>query len=467
MKKVCLNQVKLIIGLYIMATSIFSCKKLIEIPANPPSAIEQTQLFADSANAMAAVAGVYTYSTSSGGFGYSSSFFTKGTACSADELSVTNNDTDLKEFYGYGITPLNSTLASIWSAPYQGIYAVNAVLSGIANSQGLSASFKKQVTGEMKVVRALYYFNLVNLFGAVPLVTSTDFRQTAHIPRTSIDSVYKQIIADLTDARRNISASYASDGRFRPNLYTALTLLAKVHLYRGQWQDAYNEADSVIRSGAYGLEPDLKDVFLDGSSEAIWQLPAIGINAVTAEAADFVPYSGGNTPNYLLTSFLLDAFESGDQRLQNWVGTTVVNINGTDQNFYYPYKYKNKLPTDSPTEDYMIFRLGEVYLIRAEAAARLSKFNEALADLNQIRERAGLEDSDAQGQTNILNAIMHERQVELFTEWGNRWFDLKRTGTAGPILRAEKTGWKDNAALYPIPQGQLQLDNLLKQNLGY
>ncbi len=117
----------------------------------------------------------------------------------------------------------------------------------------------------------------------------------------------------------------------------------------------------------------------------------------------------------------------------------------------------------------MIFRLAELYLISAEAAAHLGRGNDALADINTVRARAGLGGStaDPSSQTAVLNAVMHERQVELFCEWGHRWFDLRRTGTAVTVLSAERTGFQAHDTLYPLPQSQLQLDQLLKQNPGY
>jgi hypothetical protein len=167
-------------------------------------------------------------------------------------------------------------------------------------------------------------------------------------------------------------------------------------------------------------------------------------------------------PNYPLTSFLIGAFETGDQRFQKWVGVSVVG----SQTFYYPYKYKNKYAP--PTiEDYMVLRLGEQYLIRAEAAAQLGNTGPALADLNQVRQRAGLTGSTAVTKDEILTAIMHERQTELFTEWGNRWLDLKRTGLASTVLGAEKMGWNATDTLYPVPNTQRQLNYLLTQNPGY
>jgi len=461
MKNIFFDIRSLVIGLAFITLSFASCKKLIEIPANPPSSITQAQQFADSSTAISAVAGIYAYN-SINGFAYSDARMTYSTGLSADELSYTQSD-DVQQFYNYSISPLNSGIISLWSNHYQNIYRVNAVLNGVTNNSGLSATFQKQVTGEMEVVRALYYFNMVNLFGGVPLVTSTSYDATDRLPRADAAVIYKQVIADLTDARKKLIAAYPSAGRARPNLYTAIALMAKVNLYLGNWQSAYNEADSVIQSGHYTLEPSLSNVFLNGSNEAIWQLPADqGYNGV-ADAQYFVP--SFSAPSYLLTTHLLNAFESGDLRLQNWTASTIVN----SKILYYPYKYKNVKASATPTEDQMVFRLGEVYLIRAEAAAHLNKLDLALADVNTIRDRAGLTPSiaDPTSQTAILNAVMHERQVELFCEWGNRWFDLKRTGNAAAILGAEKTGYQANAALYAIPQSQILLNNLLKQNPGY
>jgi len=309
------------------------------------------------------------------------------------------------------------------------------------------------------------------LFGEVPLVTTTNYVATEHIPKTPIATVYHQIMVDLTDARKKLTANYPSSGRARPNLYTALTLLAKVNLYQGNWTNAYQEADSVITKGGYNLEPTLNNVFLDGSQEAIWQIPAATSYSAVADGQNFLPYYPGASVIFPLTTSLVSAFEPGDQRFQNWVASAVFGTNTS----YYPFKYKNRQPV-TPTEDQMIFRLAEVYLIRAEAAAHINtatSLTQAIADINSIRTRAQLPNTtaDVTSQTAVLNAVMHERQTELFCEWGNRWFDLKRNVTASTsaatVLGAEKTGYSTNAVLYPIPQTQIQLNNLLIQNPGY
>ena len=175
-------------------------------------------------------------------------------------------------------------------------------------------------------------------------------------------------------------------------------------------------------------------------------------------------------PSYLLTPNLLNAFEAGDQRLNKWVGRQVLSNDTGEQTYYYPLKYKNPIASTTPTEDQMILRLAEVYLIRAEAAAHLNKLDEALADVDLLRQRAGINTpnpADPSAQEAVLAAIAHERQVELFCEWGNRWYDLKRTGKASSVLGESKTGFTEHAALYPVPQQQRLLNVELTQNLGY
>jgi hypothetical protein len=302
----------------------------------------------------------------------------------------------------------------------------------------------------------------------MPLVTSADYNVSATLPRSSVDSVYLLIQSDLAYARSVLKPAYPSAGHMRPNLYTALALSSRVCLYRQQWDSAALMAGRLISDGVYTLEQDPNHVFLEGSTEAIWQLPANGSYNQTAEAAGFVPsYSA---PNYTVTSFLLNAFEPGDLRSTDWVGTAVIHnySTNTDVTYRFPFKYKNKNVFGSTTEDYMIFRLGEQYLVLAEALAHQNKLTEALDNLNRLRTRAGLSGSTATTQTDILAAIMHERQTELFCEWGHRWYDLKRTGAIDDVMKTEKPGlWQPYAALYPIPRQETQYNPLLQQNPGY
>ncbi len=159
---------------------------------------------------------------------------------------------------------------------------------------------------------------------------------------------------------------------------------------------------------------------------------------------------------------MLNAFEPGDLRKAKWLNSTVIG----GQIYFYPFKYK--IRSGRPvTEYYMVLRLAEQYLIRAEAEAKLNDLSDAIADLNIVRSRAGLPNTSATTQAQLLAAIKHERQVELFCEWGSRWFDLKRTGDIDAVLGAEKTGWSSTDSLYPIPFSEIQANPFLTQNTGY
>jgi hypothetical protein len=455
------------LGILILAIlPVLSCKKLIGIPANPPNEIPTSQVFADSSDILGAIAGVYAnFKVNGGGSCITSGLVTAYTGLSSDELSYNlTSDVNTTEFLTNGLVASNPLPDQLWSTAYTSLYEVNACLQGIPASAGISDSLKNQLVGELKVIRAFYYFNLVNLFGGVPLVTQTNFTVTASQPRASVDSVYGLILSDLTSARTMLRPVYPSAGRARINLYTADALLAKVYLYRGDWVDAANVAGEAINSHVYTLVSDLTKVYLDGSTEAIWQLPGKGTSSQTTEATILIPFSAYSVPNYTISTTLMNAFEAGDARKNNWIAKA--SLGG--QTYYYAYKYKNRLASAATTEDYMLFRLGELYLNRAEALANQNKTDSALADLNMIRVRAGLSAlTTAVSQTALLDTIAHERQVELFCEWGARWFDLKRTGTVDSVLGAEKTGWQSFDALYPVPQNEITDNSFLIQNSGY
>jgi hypothetical protein len=169
-----------------------------------------------------------------------------------------------------------------------------------------------------------------------------------------------------------------------------------------------------------------------------------------------------------LSNQLINSFEQADQRRANWIRSVT---GGNSTTYYYPSKYKSATLNAPVTEYQMVLRLGEQYLIRAEARAHLNKITDALSDLNVIRHRAGLHDTTATNQDSLLDLIYHERQVELFTEWGHRWLDLKRTGkiddVMGKVAVLKGTTWSPNWTLYPIPLYDIIQNPNLGQNPGY
>jgi hypothetical protein len=275
--------------------------------------------------------------------------------------------------------------------------------------------------------------------------------------------VYSQIINDLLDAKNLLPADYITTERVRPNKWTAAALLSRCFLYTNQWQNASLEANAIIASGTYSLEPDLNNVFLNSSTEAIWQLLPVRPGFNTYEGLEILPTSPFSYPTYLVTTSLRGSFENGDNRKTSWINSRVYN----NDTLYFLFKYK--IPNGTIlTEYYMVFRLAEQYLIHAEAAQNLNNIADAQADINIIRSRAGLGNTLANDIPSLKLAIEQERRTELFCEWGHRWYDLKRTGRANNILASIKgVTWQSTDVLWPVPQQEINLNPALTQNPGY
>jgi hypothetical protein len=378
---------------------------------------------------------------------------------------------------------LSSTNAPFWAGLYNCIYLANAAISGLNGSSVITDTLKQRLLGEALFVRAFCHFYLVNIFGDVPVVTMTNYTVNESIARSPTTAVYQQIVADLKEAQSLLSNSFEAPAggsigvRALPNQGAATALLARTYLYEGKYDSAVSEATMVINNNLYSLVPDLNGVFLMNSSEAIWQLvnPAVGIN--TPDGFTYILTGGPNTYNnpVFLSPYILQAFEPGDNRQVSWIGADTSG----GAIYYFPYKYKVQGGTanTSVTEYYMVLRLAEQYLIRAEAEAQQGDLSDAASDLNVIRNRAGLANISgtiASSQSALLTAILHERQVEFFCEFGHRWLDLIRTNNANAVLGspgnvcAVKGGiWSSTAELFPIPLTDIQADPNLTQNPGY
>jgi starch-binding outer membrane protein, SusD/RagB family len=447
-------------SLFFCAGLLTACKKFIEIPPPVDQAISST-VFSDDESATTAINGLYSLMMIQN-FAFANSGMTLYPGLSADEFYSSSPNGDIDPFANNVINTNNPNVeVNLWKKGYNQIYQTNAILEGLSNSSNVSLEIKNQLTGEAKLVRALSYFYLVNLFGDVPYINSTNFQINSTIPRIGKTEIYSKIISDLQDAQDLMGIDYPSAGKVRPDKWAATTLLARVYLYQKNWQLAEENATEVINSGAFSLS-DLNSIFEANSSEAIWQLLPVLKFLNTADGFTFIPFSPTVKPQYALTTWLIKAFENNDQRKKTWIDSTIVN----GQTYFYPFKYKVRSGS-TLTEYNMVFRLAELYLIRAEARAEQNDITGAQEDLNIIRTRAGLQNTTANTQSSLLLAIQHERQIEFFAEWGHRWFDLKRTGDIDMVLGAEKPGWKPADALYPIPLSQLQANTNLIQNPGY
>jgi len=470
-----------------------SCKKFIDVP--PPSTqLVTASVFNNNATATSAVTYIYTQMFNN----QESENMAGKNGQLADEL--TTHDISINDasylFYTNALTSRDAI--EFWQNAYSYIFQANAVISGLQQYAGTSPAVKQQLIGEAYFIRAFWHFYLTNCYGAVPVVLTTDYTITDRLSRTPRPQVLQQVVNDLTTAEGLLSSNYVDGSdtivtpdRVRPNKAVAEALLARAYLYLGDYSgnsqtDDYQQAEKyasmVINNSAYSLCTNLSgpnSVFLANSSEAIWQLDTpLPSNYDTLDGEYFVllaaPSNGGNGSN-TISPELLNAFESGDQRNTNWVGK--ITVNGTT--YYFPYKYKQY--TYTGTEYTMVLRLAEQYLIRAEAKAELGDTT-AINDLNAIRNRAGLANySGASDKVSLLTAILHERQVELFTEWGQRWIDLNRAaqnnptgvnisnimGSPGNVCKTKGGSWSSYKQLYPIQLNELKADVNLTQNPGY
>lgn len=461
-------------------TFAFSCRKLVEV--DPPiTSTNAAVVFSSDATAASSLTGIYD-DISSQSFSQTAGLLSLSyfPSLSSDELTYYNvGIADLNTLMYYTNSLSSQTLSSgydYWSQIYPFVYQANAAIEGLNNSTALTPKVKNQLLGEAKFIRAFCYFYLTNLYGDVPLALTTDYKLNLALARTGQDDVYRQIIADLKDAEELMDDTYYDatitkpyNFRVRPNKWVAKALLARVYLYTNDFADADAEATAIINNNALYKLDSLTNVFLAKSTEAIWQLQPVGYGINSSEAWTFIlPASGPGTgyPVYL-SNFLLNSFEPGDLRRKQWIDS--VNAGGTT--YYFPCKYKVNTPNAPVTEYQMVFRLTEQYLIRAEAKANEGNIDGGMKDINLIRERAGLPDTSATSLTSAVQIILHERQVELFTEWGNRWLDLKRTGVADtvmPFITTVKGGaWKTGYKLYPIVLTELQREPSLTQNPDY
>lgn len=444
--------------LFLLAVGFSSCKQFIEVPA-PINQLNADVVFTDDKTATSAILGIYSDMESSSPI---STYLTLLPGLSADELIYTSGDQGFLQLANNSYLPNNPYTSAVWGI-YSTVYKANACIQGIESSTRLPPAVKNQLLGEALFSRAFCYFYLVNLFGDVPLVTSLDYRINDTLSRTPSAKIYQQIILDLTQAQTLLNSSYPSDLRVRPNIWTATALLSRVYLYTNNWANAESQASSIINSGSYTLS-SLASAFLINSNETIWQLMPVNPAFNTQEGAIFIPGDPTLIPTFPLTNDLVSAFEPGDQRLSAWTRTTTI----ASQLYFYPAKYKN--PGGSTvTEDHIVFRLAEQYLIRAEARVQQDNIAGAIGDLNTIRSRAGLTLlSLSETQDQAVAAVRQERRIELFAEFGHRWLDLKRTSTVGPVLQAFKPAtWQSRAALWPVPQEQIILNPSLTQNKGY
>ncbi len=469
-------------GLLILSQT--ACKEQF-LDLSPVSAVGTSSFFKTQSDILTALNGAYGALQFNGQY---AQFYVVSEIPSDDTSPVLSGSvTDQDEFDKFYVRTTNPYTLARWSDGYRGIYRCNAIIERIAGIT-MDATLKKRIIGEAEFLRALMYFNLVRVFGDVPLVLTeiTDPLQGYDYGRAPVADVYTQIIKDLSDAEAVLPVSFTGADVGRATSGAAKSLLGKVYLTQKRYADAATKLKEVIDKATYSLLPNYADLFKSAnknSKESIFEVQYKKGNLLEGSpyASTYAPENSGNAViafggdgNNHPTPDLESSYEPGDPRKNVSMASSYVNSSGATINYYYIKKYTDTPVVKGDSEDnWYVLRYADVLLMYAEALNETGKTAEALPYLNQVRKRVGLPDKNLTAQADLRLAIEQERRVELAFE-GHRWFDLVRTGRALPLLQAKataigiKTALTANNLLFPIPQSQIDINpDKIKQNPGY
>lgn len=351
------------------------------------------------------------------------------------------------------ILPENGSVSGIWSIIYDGINVANNVITKVPEMDDMTTAEKNTALAELYFIRALNHFNLLNYFGDIPLkLDPTRGVNGLNVPRDPEANVYTQIIQDLVFAAQHLPVS---GDKTRASKYAATALLARVYLYQGDYAQASAKAKEVIDHGTYTLMDNYSGIFAgDGASETIFEVFFSETERNRIAEYNF-PHSLNGRREVGPSESLLAAYESGDSRY-----AASIAFEGSEA---YAIKYDD---LSLGADNFIVLRLAEMYLIRAEAETELNGEPVLIQrDINAIRERAGLAGTNETSYDQLRNMIENERRVEFAFE-GHRWFDLVRTGRAIEVLPNVAN---PNQTLFPIPTDEIQTntDPGMTQNPGY
>lgn len=390
----------------------------------------------------------------------------------------------------------NGTIILYWTFAYEAIARANNVITNVPAIE-MDEVLKNRILGEAKFIRAYSYFNLVNIFGKVPLKLLPQITQEAiHVPLSEVADIYLQIEKDLTDAASSLPASYEASDAGRVTLGAALTMHGKVCLYQQKWSDAISYFQQAEALKLYHLLPAFADNFNlanENSSESIFEIQHLsGQNPATGSCLNqwFAPSIEGGYYFNAPTQSLVDAFEKSatnevDPRLdlsvgrngQPWLNGNIFDASWSTATGYLTKKHQLPLSgTSSSLNDdgdlnYIAIRYADLLLMKAEAFNEISNADSAKANLNKVRQRALasfngeppadlLADVITSDQTLLRNAIRNERRVELAQEF-HRYFDLMRWGKATAEAALGEDFNYETKRYLPIPQKEVDANQAI------
>lgn len=456
-------------------TIITSCSSDL-LDVNPEAQKVSSQFYNNSAEIEQGVVSVY------GALQYTGQYQLAMPALGELPSDNTYDEVPANDAFTYGeldfftIQPNNSLIASAWKDNYIGIQQANIILARINKIPDMTDALKSARIGEMKFLRALMYFNLVRIFGDVPLVLkeTTNVNDYFGQSRTPVAEVYAAVEADLKEAINLLPSTAAQKGRATKG--AALGMLGKVLLTQKKYTESLTYLNQVESSG-YQLLTDVTKIFdvaNENNSEIIFDVQfASGLNGNSEGSTAFQMFSpsgsvSGAKGHNLPTKEVYNLYSTGDTRRSAYIGLTSNGI-----------PFSKKLVKTSNTiadggSNFVVLRLADVFLMMAESYAEQNDWANANIYLNKIKARAGISAINFSNKDLLLNEIDKERRLEFVGE-GHRWFDLIRTGKAISVMTSHFTnnpGYStaqinNHHLLMPVPQGQINTDPAIKQNPGY
>lgn len=481
---------------FLLATMIVSCNKFTDL--TPISEATNENAYTTAKEAEAALTGAYD--------ALQQEYYVWDNVIFSDVISdnyyAGGDNPEIFAVDKLQVVPTNNRLFTNWGQLYGGIARTNTVLEKvpqIADPQLDEGNRRNQILGEAYFLRAFHYFNLVKLFGGVPLILApVEASKTDEyiIPKATETQVYDQITADLEQAAAllpDVFSGESSVNKARATKGAAKALLAKAYAQRSDrdYSRVLSYCDEVINSPAsYRLLANFSELF-DGAhynnAESIMEVQYVGAPEGNFGPQMLLPPSlSGDTWRKFVTPShdLVNAFDSESDIVRKNSSILFEKVDWLDE-FWgnqsksevpFAYKWKSASGWASANRQY-ILRLADIILLKAEALNELGRTAEAREALNQIRQRAKISLSEASSQAELRNAILKERRLELCQE-AQRWDDLKRLGIALEVMNAlneidlrtnQPVDYHMNAEklLLPIPQQELDRNAQLTQNPGY
>ncbi|GMV04244.1 MAG: membrane protein [Gemmatimonadota bacterium] len=448
----------------------FACN---DLALEPHASVSNDAYFKTIGDFRAAIVGVYDQIALADYYGRSLHMMSDIMGEDVKQNGSANRYQEFADFEGQVVTG-HDYETELWAEGYEAVNRLNMIINAeFEPPSGVKAEFD-QIMGEAYALRGLVFFDLVKMYAqhykftadashpGIPIVLESDVNNLPS--RNTVAEVYSQVISDLTTGIGMMSQTRR--GAFMMSKEAAQALLSRIYLYKEDWSNAVTMANAVINSGKYALIEGQAyvDMFkTGGTSEAIFEIQNTDTDNRGSDSLGGM-YRASGYGDYLPAKDLLNLIAPGDIRMQMFV------VDSKLSGIYASHRV-NKWPTQQNTDNIPVIRLGEVYLNRAEANARLGQSGAAQADLNIIRKR-GLASAPAVTATGqaLLDLIAIERRIELGYE-GHRIHDLMRNKKG--VHRVDVTGdvadmaYPCNFCILPIPAPEVDTNPNMVQNAGY